>query len=212
MSILERLLRHPERPRTMTTATNGGTNGGRPGIASAAQASVHGSTPDLLPMNLLPAADERAGRGTRCGIVVALTGDELDHELMALACTVAREKHVTVVHAMYGIAVPRTKAVNADMPAERRAAEAALQRAVEDARPFHITVEKEYLQSRCVGASLVHAATAHACALLILGLPSSAETEDATEISETLAHVLAQAPFRLWVVRGQSVPATAPAA
>jgi hypothetical protein len=203
MSILKRLMRHPECADTAPSATNEGSYGATPDAQTGGQAGK----PDLLPtLAATEACIARGTQGARCGVVVALTGGELDHELMALACTVASEKHLDVVQAIYGIEVPRTKAVNDDMPTERRAADAALERAAQDAKAYHITVAKEIVQSRRVGTSLVHAATAHGCALLILGLPCAAAMEDATEetgMSELLADVLMLAPFRVWVVRGQ---------
>src|SRR5262245_6158953 len=85
------------------------------------------SLPDMLPLG-----DPQAQTCKRCSVLVAVTGDELDHELMALACAVAEQKHAEVVHLIFGIEVPRTKPVDEEMPREREKADEALDRAEAD--------------------------------------------------------------------------------
>lgn len=186
MSLVERLLYQHGRP-----AKNGDRQHG-------AAATAH-PEPDMLPLEQSPQQEQCQ----RCSVLVAVTGGELDHELMALACAVAQKKHAEVVHAIYGIEVPRSKPVDEELPAEREKADQALDQAAEDAQTCHVAVDKEYLQSRNVGQSLVSAASTHGCALLIIGLPYKAETEGQLEMNETVDYVLKHAPCRVWVIRGQ---------
>lgn len=188
MSILERLLyQHGRAAKMGDHQYNGGDT----------QVNGHGE-PDMLPL------DETLQESCPdCGVLVAITGGELDHELMALACAVAQKKHTNVVHAIYGIEVPRTKPVDEEMADERAQADHALDQAAADGESCHISVDKEYVQSRNVGQSLVSAAASHACALMIIGLPYKAEAEGQLEMNETVDYVLKHAPCRVWVIRGR---------
>lgn len=141
------------------------------------------------------------------GILVALSGDALDGELMALACTMARTRHVERVEVVYSIAVPRALPVNDEMPAERAHAEAALANAREEAKHYGLTVEAEYIQSRDIGESLVQVARARGCTLLIVGLPYDDGGDGEAKVAETTEEVLRRAPCRVWVVRGQPLAA-----
>lgn len=188
MSILERLLYIPGHLTHRTT---------RRGATLAATKSAPTAGGERYPL----AADRSdAEHGV---VLVALTGTALDHELMALACVAARQARVGVVHALFGIAVPRVRAVDDEAPEERALAEAALARAATDAREFGLAVEGEYMQARDVGACLVRmAAAAHRCSLLILGASASAADEDASDDAGLAAYALRHAPCRVWVVRG----------
>ncbi len=188
MSILERLLYQHGRAAKMGDHQNG---------VGGTQANGHGE-PDMLPLD-----ETSQERCQDCGVLVAITGGELDHELMALACAVAQKKHSNVIHAIYGIEVPRTKPVDEEMTTERAQADQALDQAAADAETCHISVDKEYVQSRNVGQSLVSAAAAHGCALMIIGLPYKAEAEGQLEMNETVDYVLKHAPCRVWVIRGR---------
>lgn len=188
MSILERLLYQHGRAAKMGDHQNG---------VGGTQVNGHGE-PDMLPLD-----ETSQERCEDCGVLVAITGGELDHELMALACAVAQKKHSNVIHAIYGIEVPRTKPVDEEMTTERAQADQALDQAAADAETCHISVDKEYVQSRNVGQSLVSAAAAHGCALMIIGLPYKAEAEGQLEMNETVDYVLKHAPCRVWVIRGR---------
>jgi len=198
VSILERLLYQQGRAAKTSDRQREGT--------AAGDSSGRMAKPDMLPLSQAPSRFCQ-----RCSVLVAVTGEALDHELMALACTVAKEKHTNVVHAIYGIEVPRTKAVDDEMPTERRKADEALDRAMSDARLCEITVDKEYIQSRNFGQSLVAAAADNGCALLIVGLPYHAQAEGQFELTDTVDYVLNKAPCRVWVVRGQPPAAEAEA-
>ena len=191
VSILERLLYQQGRAAKINDRQREGM--------SAGDSSGRMAKPDMLPLS------QPSSRFCReCSVLVAVTGEALDHEMMALACTVAKEKHTNVVHAIYGIDVPRTMAVDDEMTDERKKADEALKSAANDARPYEIKVDKEYIQSRNFGQSLVDAARDNGCALLIVGLPYRAQTEEGQfELTDTVDYVLKNAPCRVWVVRGQ---------
>ncbi|HEX6818178.1 MAG TPA: universal stress protein [Ktedonobacterales bacterium] len=188
MSILERLLYQHGRAAKIGDHHHGVVGG---------QINGRGE-PDMLPLG-----ETTQEQCPTCSVLVAITGGDLDQELMALACAVAQKKHTNVVHAIYGIEVPRTKPVDEEMTAERTQADRALDQAAADGETCHITVDKEYIQSRNVGQSLVSAAASHGCALMIIGLPYKAEAEGQLEMNETVDYVIKHAPCRVWVIRGR---------
>jgi nucleotide-binding universal stress UspA family protein len=190
VSILERLLYQQGRAAR--------TSNGQRAAMMTPDGNGRTSKADMLPLPEAPSP-----HCTQCSVLVAVTGEAIDHELIALAGTVAKKKHADAIHVIYGIEVPRTKAIDADMPAERRKANEALNSAAVDAKEFEIRVDKEYIQSRNFGQSLVDAAEAHGCALLIVGVAYQAPAEGQFELTETVDYVLKYAPCRVWVVRGQ---------
>jgi nucleotide-binding universal stress UspA family protein len=158
------------------------------------------STPtDILP---LPEGQERQAPSCKLNILVAVTGTELDKELVSLASNLAKQKKVDLF-AVYGIQVPRTLPVDADMPAETGVARSALERAEAIADRLGARAEAEIIQSRHYGQSLVDEADTHGCALVVLGLPYRVGRQGHFDLGETADYVLKNAPCRVWVVRGQ---------
>jgi nucleotide-binding universal stress UspA family protein len=168
--------------------------------------SASGNTPkpDMLP---LPAGDD--AKGIHCGrnVLVALSGTDLDIEIVTLACNLAKAKKSNVF-AIYGIEVPRKLAIDAEMPTETQVASAALERAAGVAEQLHVRIEPEIIQSRHYGQSMVDEANAHECALLILGLPYHLGVGGHFDLGETADFVLKNAPCRVWLVRGQRTEVT----
>jgi len=156
-----------------------------------------------LKPDLLPLSDEQNGNGAhgKRGLLVAVTGSDLDREVMTLACKVAQEKKAPIF-AVYGIEVPRTKAIDDEMPTETEKAHQALDCVATVAQQLHMVIEPEIVQSRHFGHSLVDEAEAHDCALLIMGLPYRIGVGGQIEGTEALEYVLRSAPCKVWVVRG----------
>ena len=159
---------------------------------------------DAVKPDMLPLAEDPSGRGVhcKCNVLVAVTGSDLDRELMTLAGKVAHEKKAQIF-AVYGIEVPRTKAIDDEMPEETAAAHEALSRVAAVADQMNIKIDPEIVQSRHFGHSLADEAEAHDCALLIIGVSYASATGDQIEGAETLDYVLRNAPCKVWIVRGQ---------
>lgn len=134
---------------------------------------------------------------------VLLSGGALDHELIALACAMAKQRHTSRVRAIYGIEVPRTRRIDDDMPVERAQADAILASATDDAAQLNVLVERECILTRDIGDALVHAAAAAQCGALLVGVPYRAEGDDEAHLSETVEDVLRRARCRVCVVRGR---------
>ena len=160
-------------------------------------------------MDMLPLSAAVDGQCEKYLVLVSLTGAELDKQLIAVACSVAKTKPNVEVRAVYGIEVPRTLPVNAEMPEENRVAEEALKNAAAIARKFDVTIGQDLLQTRHLGQSLVDASGAHGCALVIIGVPYHLGMNGEFELGETVDYLLKNAPSRVWVIRGQpgDVPA-----
>jgi K+-sensing histidine kinase KdpD len=122
--------------------------------------------PDMLPID----GEDAKGAFCKRNIVVAVTGTDLDTELVSMAGNIGKAKKANVF-AVYGIEVPRKLAIDAEMPEETEAADRALRRATQIADQMHVHIEPEIVQSRNFGQSLVDEALAHECSLVILGLP-----------------------------------------
>lgn len=160
-------------------------------------------TEELKP-DLLPLPERQNGRNGQCkrNILVAVSGCELDREVMTLACKVAKEKK-SQLFAVYGIEVPRTKTIDDEMPEFTENAHKALNQAATLAEHMNMEIEPEIVQSRHFGHSLVDEAEAHECALLIMGLPYRIGLNGKIEGFEALDYVLRHAPCKVWIVRGQ---------
>jgi nucleotide-binding universal stress UspA family protein len=154
--------------------------------------------PDMLPME----GDDGKNPNCKRHVVVAVNGDELDTELVSLACNLAKAKKADVF-AVYGIEVPRKLAIDAEMPEETATASRALERAAQVAEQMHLRIEPEIVQSRNFGQSLVDEAKAHECSLVVLGLPYQVGAGGHFDLGETADYVLKNSPCRVWLIRGQ---------
>lgn len=143
---------------------------------------------------------------TQGAILVALSGEAFDAEVMALACTMARARRINAVHAVYAVEVPRAFAVTDELPEAQEKAQAAFHTATEEAAAFGIELVTEYVQSRNSADCLVRVACSDRYALLVMGLPG-AEGDAAVDPTEKVDEVLRSAPCRVWVVRGASLAA-----
>lgn len=154
--------------------------------------------------DILPLSGEQDAQATkvRRNVLVAVSGTEQDRELVSLACALSKQKNMDV-HMVYGIEVPRSLPVDAEMPEETDEAGAALDTADEVARDQHVRAEKEIIQSRSFGQSLVEESEARGCSLIMLSVPYGENRQGSFDIGETADYVLKHAPCRVWVVRGQ---------
>lgn len=167
-------------------------------------ASARATEPDMLP---LP-EDATGTRPTHIGsIIVAVTGSELDREIVSTACTLAKMKHFEA-YAIFGIEVPRTLPIDAEMEAETSRANEALDKAVGIAECLGVTIEPEIVQSRHFGQSLLEESAEHDAALIILGAPYHLKRDGQFDLGDTVEYMLKNAPCKLWLVRGK--PQTPP--
>jgi nucleotide-binding universal stress UspA family protein len=160
-------------------------------------------------MDMLPLSTTMDAHCEKYLVLVSLTGAALDSQLMAVASSVAKTKPNVEVRAVYGIEVPRTLPVNAEMPEQTRVAEEALKNAAAVASKLGVSVKQDLLQTRDLGQSLVDASGTPGCALVIIGVPYHLGLNGEFELGSTADYLLKNAPSRVWVIRGQpgDVPA-----
>src|SRR5260221_9013431 len=93
--------------------------------------------------------------------------------------------------------------MDAETQAERAGATSAIERAAAIAEQMHVHIEPEIIQSRNFGQSMVDEASAHDCALLILGLPYHLRIGGHFDLGDTAEYGLQHAPRRVWLIRGR---------
>lgn len=156
--------------------------------------------PNMKP-DMMPLPNEQDPQCKK-NVLVVVTGSAQDRELVTLACTIAKTKK-SQVYAVYGIEVPRTLPVDAEMAGESEQGNTALDSAVTVASQLNFPVEPEIVQSRSLGQSFVDESDVHGCSLIILGLPYRFGRSGQVCLDDTAQFVLKNAPHRVWMVRGE---------
>lgn len=150
---------------------------------------------------MMPLPDEQDPQCKK-NVLVVVTGSEQDRELITLACTIAKKKK-SQVFAVFGIEVPRTLPVDADMTRESEQGNTALDAAMSVAAQLNFPIEPEIVQSRSLGQSFVDEGEVHGCSLIILGLPYRFGRTGQVCLDDTAQFVLKNAAHRVWLVRGE---------
>jgi nucleotide-binding universal stress UspA family protein len=153
---------------------------------------------NILP---LPADDHGQIPGKQRNILVALTDTAIDEEAVSVACSIARKRKVEAF-AIFGIQVPRKRALDDAMPEETERANHTLDAAKEVADQLQAPLETEIVHTRHLGQSLIQEAIDHDCALIVMGVPYQLGVNGQFALSETADYVLKHAPCRVWLVRG----------
>jgi hypothetical protein len=156
--------------------------------------------PNMKP-DMMPLPNEQDPQCKK-NVLVVVTGSVQDRELVTLACTIAKTKK-SQVYAVYGIEVPRTLPVDAEMARESEQGNTALDSAVTVASQLNFPLEPEIVQSRSLGQSFVDESDVHGCSLIILGLPYRFGRSGQVCLDDTAQFVLKNAPHRVWMVRGE---------
>ncbi len=153
---------------------------------------------DILP---LPADERGAPSSKQRNILVALTDTLIDEEAVSVACSLARKRKVEAF-AVFGIQVPRKRALDDEMPEETEQANRALDAAKEVADLLQAPLETEIVHTRDLGQSLIQEAVDHDCALIVMGVSYQVGVNGQFALSQTAEYVLKNAPCRVWLVRG----------
>ncbi len=153
--------------------------------------------------NILPLPDEEHRRLPlkQRNILVALTDTAIDEEAVSVACSLARKRKVEAL-AVYGIQVPRKRALDDEMPEETERANRMLDAAKDVADQLQAPLDTEIVHTRHLGQTLIQEAIDHECALIVMGVPYQVGVNRQFALSETAEYVLKHAPCRVWLVRG----------
>jgi nucleotide-binding universal stress UspA family protein len=135
-------------------------------------------------------------------ILVALSGNIIDADLVRMACSMARHSkgHVYVVHVME---VPRNLPLDAHL--EDAEVDAILDRAIEAAEESGYEVEAEVVQARDAGPGIVDEARDRDCSLIIMGLIPRYRF-GRFDMGRTVPYVLEHATSRVFIVRESAEP------
>lgn len=168
--------------------------------------SVSGQRP-AAQANILPLSADERGRTAlkQRNILVALTDTLIDDEAVSVACSLARKRKAEAI-AVFGIQVPRKRALDDDMPEETEKANRTLDAAKEVADQLQAPLETEIVHTRHLGQTLIQEAIDHDCALIVMGVSYQVGVNGQFALSETAEYVLKHAPCRVWLVRGPCEP------
>jgi K+-sensing histidine kinase KdpD len=187
MNILERLGIHPGSRASDKPESNGDT------AHYSASSRTSRATGPLTPSE--PSTTFR-------NVLVAIHANEMDDELVRLACQMVKPRKGRVF-AIYVVEVPRTLPVDATLAEVTEKAGPALEHAVAVAEQTNFEIEPEIVQTRDYGRSLVEEAEAHECGLIIMCIPYRTDRSGRFDPGEAVSYVLKQAKCRVWVIRGQ---------
>jgi nucleotide-binding universal stress UspA family protein len=153
--------------------------------------------------NILPVPSSEMGQAPakQRNILVALTDTMIDDEAVSVACSLARKRKVEAF-AVFGIQVPRKRALDDEMPEETDKANRTLDAAKEVADQLQAPLETEIVHTRHLGQTLIQEALDHDCALIVMGVSYQVGVNGQFALSETAEYVLKHAPCRVWLVRG----------
>ena len=164
---MDTLERHPRVEAGAVKAENG--------MRPAAQAN------SFLP---LPAGDLGQALVKQRNILVALTDSMIDDEAVSVACSLARKRKVEAI-AVFGIQVPRKRALDDEMPEETETANRTLDAAKEVADQLQAPPETEIVHTRHLGQTLIQEAIDHDCALIVMGVSYQVGVNGQFAMSET---------------------------
>ena len=130
-------------------------------------------------------------------ILVALSGNSLDGDLVRMACFMAKPSkgRVFVVHVLE---VPRTLPLDAQMDSQE--VDIILDQAVEAAEAVNGDVETEVVQARDAGPGIVDEAHDRDCSLIIMGL-APRHRFGRFDMGHTVPYVLEHAKCRVFLIR-----------
>ncbi|MFN8521833.1 MAG: universal stress protein [Chloroflexota bacterium] len=132
-------------------------------------------------------------------ILVPVTGNPTDDEVVELAASIARRQKAEVF-ALHVIEVKRTLPLDAELPDEAARGEEILNRAEAAAEKHGIHLQTDLLQARDVGHAIVDEALERGMDLIILGITYRKRFGE-FDLGETAPYVLKHAPCRVWVCR-----------
>ena len=132
-------------------------------------------------------------------ILVPISGDEVDNEVIALACRMARETK-SKVYVVYIIQVKRSLPLDAELEPETRRAEELLSQAEECADEQDYEIETDLLQTREVGPAIIDEMMERSADLIIMGM-SYRKRFGQFDLGDTILYVLKNAPCRVLLLR-----------
>jgi nucleotide-binding universal stress UspA family protein len=138
----------------------------------------------------------------------ALTGTAQDDEVVRLACTLARQSKALVCF-LHVIQVPRTLAVDAELPAQTHRGDEILLRAEAEAQRLGIQSETALAQAREIGPAIVNEAVDRGSDLIVITIDPDRRS-GTFHIGQIASYVMEHAPCAVIAHRLPFVPEPPP--
>jgi len=132
-------------------------------------------------------------------ILVPVSGEEVDKEIIELACKMAKETKGKI-YVVYVIQVKRSLPLDAEIESEVHKAEEVLSKAEEVADENGYEVETNLLQTREVGPAIVVEAMERNTDLILMGM-GYRKRFGQFDTGDTVSYVLKNAPCRVLLLR-----------
>jgi nucleotide-binding universal stress UspA family protein len=132
-------------------------------------------------------------------ILVPISGDEVDKEVIELACKMAKDVKGKV-YVVYIIPVKRSLPLDAELEPETRKAEEILCSAEECADEQDYEIETDLLQTREVGPAIIDEVMERSADLILMGM-SYHKRFGQFDLGDTIPYVLKNAPCRVLLLR-----------
>ncbi len=132
-------------------------------------------------------------------ILVPVSGEEVDKEVIELACKMAKETKGKI-YVVYVIQVKRSLPLDAEIESEVQKAEGVLSKAEEVADEQDYEVETNLLQTREVGPAIVVEAMERNTDLILMGM-GYRKRFGQFDTGGTVSYVLKNAPCRVLLLR-----------
>ncbi|HEY8743762.1 MAG TPA: universal stress protein [Chloroflexota bacterium] len=142
-------------------------------------------------------ADSTAAEVKPGNILVPVNGNNVDDQVVRLACTLVRRQQGTLT-LMHIIEVPRSFPLDAEMNIE--SSRRILDVAAGTAEQLGVQARTEIIQAREAGATIVEEARNMGAGLILLGLPRL-QRMGSPSLGRTIPHVLLHGHCRVIVVR-----------
>ncbi len=161
-------------------------------------------------MRLTPLLTNRKGVGNMPQLVktktilVAVSGNAVDEEVVRLACNLAKKPKARV-YVVYIIEVERSLPLDAQVDSETKQAEAVLANAEDIAAEEHCDIETDLLQAREAGPGIVDEAIERGVDLIIMGIGYKRHL-GAFDLGKTVPYVLKEALCEVLLYRGRASP------
>jgi nucleotide-binding universal stress UspA family protein len=134
-------------------------------------------------------------------LLIAVTGDPTDKDVVLMATTLARRFNATV-YAIYVIEVKRSLPIDAEIGPEIEKGEGVLDQVEQWCEDAQVQVETELLQAREVGPAIVDEAVERGVDVVLFAI-STRKRPGEGELGSTASYVLKNAPCRVWINRGR---------
>lgn len=132
--------------------------------------------------------------------IVPIDGSDAAYHALDVACEIVRRTKGGSVHAIHVIEVPRSLALDADLPSETQRGESILERAEEIGAGHKVQVRADLLQARQAAHAVVDEAIERAVDAIVVGLDYH-RPHGQFALGRLPTYVLEHSPTEVWLFR-----------